>query len=175
MAVSTCLLLLISRDWIRVTFQFAKFLTGREKVMIGKFAVGATAAVALLFTVSAAEAKTWKFTAKLDGASESPATTSKGTGTAKLSYDDATKKLTYTVTYKGLSGDAVAAHFHGPADAGANGGVEVPIAVGPSPIKGEATLDDAKAADLSAGKWYVNIHTAANPMGEIRGQVMAKK
>ena len=141
--------------------------------MFGKFAIGATAAVALLFTVSAAEAKVWKFSAKLDGASESPATTSKGTGKATLKFDDATKKLTYTITYTGLSGDAVAAHFHGPADAGANGGVELPITVGPSPIKGEATLDDAKAADLSAGKWYVNIHTAANPMGEIRGQVEA--
>ena len=143
--------------------------------MIRKFAVGATAVVALVFAASAVQAKTWKFEAKLDGASESPASTSKGTGKAELKYDDASKKLTYTITYKGLSGDAVAAHFHGPADAGANGGVELPITVGPSPIKGEATLDDAKAADLSAGKWYVNIHTAANPMGEIRGQVMAKK
>ena len=52
-------------------------------------------------------------------------------------------------------------------DAGANAGVELPITVGPSPIKGEATLDDAKAADLTAGKWYVNIHTKDNPMGEI--------
>ena len=143
--------------------------------MIGKFAVGATAAVALVFAASAVQAKTWKFEAKLDGASESPATTSKGTGKAELKYDDASKKLTYTITYKGLSDDAVAAHFHGPADAGANGGVELPITVGPSPIKGEATLDDAKAADLSAGKWYVNIHTKDNPMGEIRGQVEPKK
>ena len=143
--------------------------------MIAKFALCATAAVALAFAVSPAQAKTWKFEAKLDGASESPAATSKGTGKAELKYDDASKKLTYTITYKGLSGDAVAAHFHGPADAGANGGVELPITVGPSPIKGEATLDDAKAADLSAGKWYVNIHTKDNPMGEIRGQVMAKK
>src|ERR1700759_34874 len=93
-----------------------------KKVMIGKFAVCATAAVALAFAVSPAQAKTWKFEAKLDGASESPATTSKGTGKAELKYDDATKKLTYTITYKGLSGDAVAPHFHGPADAGANGG-----------------------------------------------------
>ncbi len=142
--------------------------------MFRKFAVGATAAVALVFAVSTAEAKVIKYTAKLDGASESPATTSKGTGKATLKYNDATKKLTYTITYKGLSGDAVAAHFHGPADAGANGGVELPITVGPSPIKGEATLDDAKAADLAAGKWYVNIHTAGSPAGEIRGQVMAK-
>jgi hypothetical protein len=145
-----------------------------KKVMI-KFALCATAAVALAFAVSPAQAKTWHFTAKLDGASESPPTTSKGTGSAKLTYDDATKKLTYEVDYKGLSGDAVAAHFHGPADKGANAGVELPITTGPSPIKGEATLDDAKAADLAAGKWYVNIHTAANPMGEIRGQVEPKK
>jgi hypothetical protein len=143
--------------------------------MIGKFALSATAAVALVVAASAVQAKTWHFTAKLDGASESPATTSKGTGSAKLSFDDATKKLTYEVDYKGLSGDAVAAHFHGPADKGANGGVELPITVGPSPIKGEATLDDAKAADLAAGKWYVNIHTKESPAGEIRGQVEPKK
>jgi len=140
--------------------------------MIAKFAVCATAAVALSFAVSA-QAKTWHFTAKLDGASESPATTSKATGSAKLSYDDATKKLTYEVDYKGL--EPVAAHFHGPADKGANGGVELPITVGPSPIKGEATLDDAKAKDLADGKWYVNLHTKDNPMGEIRGQVEPKK
>ena len=43
-----------------------------------------------------------------------------------------------------------------------------------SPIKGEATLTDAQAADLVAGKYYINIHTAANPGGEIRGQVVKK-
>jgi hypothetical protein len=148
--------------------------TGKEFVMMKGFTIGATAAMALVFAVSAAQADVVKYKAKLDGASESPATDSKGTGFAKLSYDTTTKHLTYTLSYKGLT-DAVAAHFHGPADAGANGGVELPITFGPSPIKGEADLDDAKAADLSAGKWYVNIHTAANPMGEIRGQVVAKK
>ena len=102
--------------------------------MIGKFALSATAAVALVFAASAAQAKTWHFTAKLDGASESPATTSKGTGEAKLSFDDATKKLTYEVDYKGLPGDVVAAHFHGPAEKGANGGVELPLTAGPSPM-----------------------------------------
>ena len=40
-----------------------------------------------------------------------------------------------------------------------------------SPVEGSATLTDAQAADLVAGKYYVNIHTAANPGGEIRGQV----
>jgi hypothetical protein len=141
--------------------------------MFMKLMFGATAAVALALAVPAAQAEKVKYTAKLDGASEVPPTDSKGTGKAKLVYDTDSKKLTYTLTYKGLSGDALAAHFHGPADAGANGGVELPITVGKSPIKGDATLTDPQAADLAAGKWYVNIHTKANPGGEIRGQVTA--
>jgi len=39
---------------------------------------------------------------------------------------------------------------------------------------GTAVLTDAQIADLTAGKWYANIHTQANPGGEIRGQVVAK-
>jgi hypothetical protein len=88
-------------------------------------------------------------------------------------YDPATKKLTYNVTYKDLTGPATAAHFHGPADAKSNAGIAVPVnGAVTSPIKGEATLTDAQAADLQAGKWYFNVHTAANKAGEIRGQVM---
>ncbi len=48
--------------------------------------------------------------------------------------------------------------------------VPVPATALASPIKGEATLTDAQAADLAAGKMYFNIHTMANPGGEIRGQ-----
>src|SRR6201995_5715617 len=114
-----------------------------------------------------------KFKATLDGKSEVPATTSSGTGTADIDYDAATKKLTYKLTYSGLSGPATAAHFHGPAAAGANAKVAVPIAnAGTSPVEGSATLTDEQAKDLMDGKLYVNVHTAANPGGEIRGQVM---
>jgi hypothetical protein len=96
----------------------------------------------------------------------------KGSGALNATYDTATKKLTYTATYKDLSGPATAAHFHGPADAKANAGVVVPVSGAmASPLKGEATLTDAQAADLAAGKWYFNVHTAANKGGEIRGQV----
>jgi hypothetical protein len=113
-----------------------------------------------------------KFKAALDGKSEVPPTTTAATGTADIDYDAATKKLTWNVTYSGLTGPATAAHFHGPAEAGKNAGVAVPIAnAGTSPVQGSATLTDAQAADLMAGKLYVNIHTAANPAGEIRGQV----
>ena len=68
------------------------------------------------------------------------------------------------------------AHFHGPADKGVNAGVVVPFAPPiTSPYHGTATLTDAQIQDLEAGKWYVNVHTAANPGGEIRGQVMHGK
>jgi CHRD domain-containing protein len=102
-----------------------------------------------------------------------PTNTSAGTGTADMDYDAASKKLSWTVTYSGLSGPATAAHFHGPAEAGKNAGVAVAIPnATSSPVKGEATLTDAQAADLISGKYYINIHTAANPGGEIRGQVV---
>jgi hypothetical protein len=114
-----------------------------------------------------------KLKATLNGKSEVPATTSSATGSADLTYDAASKKLSWTVNYSGLSGPATAAHFHGPADSGKNAGVAVAIPnAATSPVKGEATLTDAQAADLMAGKYYINIHTAANPGGEIRGQVM---
>ncbi len=85
----------------------------------------------------------------------------------------ATKTLTWTVTYSGLSGPVTAGHVHGPAAPGANAGVLVPFSGDlASPIKGSATLTDAQISDLEAGKLYVNLHTADNKPGEIRGQLM---
>ena len=114
-----------------------------------------------------------KLKATLDGKSEAPATTTSGTGTADVDYDAASKKLSWKVAYSGLTGPATAAHFHGPAEAGKNASPAVPIPnFASSPIEGSATLSDAQAADLLSGKYYINIHTAANPAGEIRGQVV---
>ena len=130
------------------------------------------AAAALLATTPAAFAETQMYKATLTAAAQVPPNDSKGAGALTATYDTATKKLTYNVTYTGLTGPAAAAHFHGPADAKANAGIVVPVnGAVTSPIKGEATLTDAQAADLQAGKWYFNIHTAANKGGEIRGQV----
>jgi len=114
--------------------------------------------------------------AKLSAASEVPANTSAGTGDAAVKLDKATKTVSWTVSYSGLTGDATAAHFHGPAAPGANAGVVIPIAAGsvPNPAVGSKVLTDDQIADLMAGKWYVNIHTKANPGGEIRGQVTPK-
>ena len=135
------------------------------RTMLAILALGATVAFA-------GPAFAEKLKATLDGKSEVPANASAGTGTADIDYDAATKKLTWKLTYSGLSGPASAAHFHGPAEPGKNGGVAVAIPnAGTSPAEGSATLTDAQAADLLAGKYYVNVHTAANPGGEIRGQV----
>lgn len=121
---------------------------------------------------SPAMAETMKFTATLDGTQQSPPVTTKGKGTATFTYDTTKKKLSWNVKYSGLSGPAVAAHIHGPADMGANADPVIPFKGKlKSPIKGSATLTDAQAADLEAGKYYVNVHTAANKAGEIRGQI----
>lgn len=130
-------------------------------------------AAALLST--AASAATVDFHATLDGASEVPGHSVKGTGTATATLDTATKMFIYTVMYKDLTGPATAAHFHGPAAVGVNAPPVLPMTSPASPIKGSATLTDSQIADLEAGKWYVNVHTAANPGGEIRGQVEKAK
>lgn len=135
------------------------------KTMLTILVLGATVAFA-------GPASAEKMKAMLDGQSEVPATTSNGRGIADIDYDATTKKLTWTVRYMGLSGPATAAHFHGPAEPGKNAGVvvEIPNAA-TSLVEGNTTLTDAQAAELMSGKYYINIHTAANPDGEIRGQV----
>ena len=124
---------------------------------------------------TAAASSSIAMTGTLSGAKQVPPNTSAGTGTVQSSFDKTTSMLSWTVTYSGLSGPVRAGHFHGPAAAGANAGVALGFTGAmDSPIKGSAVLTPAQAADLMAGKWYVNLHTAANPGGEIRGQVEAK-
>ena len=138
----------------------------RTRTVLATLALGASVALA---GPAFAEKMTMKVA--LNGASEVPANTAKGSGTADVNYDTADKKLTWKLTYSGLTGPATAAHFHGPAEAGKNAGVVIPIPNTASGSEGSATLTDAQAADLMAGKMYINVHTEANKGGEIRGQV----
>ena len=78
-----------------------------------------------------------------------------------------------TLVTNSLTGDPIAVHLHGPAEAGANAGVMVNFAAGgvKMPLDGQATLTDEQAAAFTGGKTYINVHTPANKGGEIRGQV----
>lgn len=133
------------------------------------------AGAALLALTSRSQAATTSFTADLKGSSEVPSNTTSGTGSATVTLDSATNKITWNVTFSGLTGPATAAHIHGPAPAGKNAGVMVWLSTkgkpAASPLSGSATLTAAQASDLMNGQCYVNVHTAANPGGEIRGQL----
>lgn len=119
---------------------------------------------------------TTKLTATLSAASEVPPINSKASGEADIHIGVKDYKLSWTIKYSDLSGVVTGAHFHGPAMAGVNADVIVPINGDlSSPIKGEAILTAEQSAQLLEGKWYVNLHTATHPDGEIRGQVVAKQ
>jgi hypothetical protein len=143
-----------------------------------KSALYAIAAISLVAVVPVslrpALAETVTLKADLKGSNEVPPNASTATGKAEATLNTQTRLLTWNVTFSGLSGPVVGAHFHGPSDAGKNGGIALPFKGAESPIKGSATISDNQAADLLAGKWYANIHTGANPGGELRGQMMKR-
>ena len=129
----------------------------------------------LLALPSVAMAETVTFKAEMLGTNESPANDSTARGLAEATFDTGTKELQYNVIYSGLSGPAMGAHIHGPADAGNNAGILVPFPHTESPITGSAKLNDQQAQELLDGRLYVNIHTKAHPGGEIRGQLIRAK
>lgn len=133
-----------------------------------------TAGLALigLMATASARAETVNYKAELRADTEVPPNPSKGVGHVTATYDTGTKKLSWKVGYTDLTGSATMAHFHGPAPAGKNAGVMVPINGSlASPIEGSATLTDDQEKALVNGDMYFNVHTAANKGGEIRGQV----
>ena len=119
------------------------------------------------------------FNVPLTGAQVVPPVQTHGSGSAQLTYDPATRHLTWSVTYSGLSSEATMAHFHGPAPTGKNAGVLIWISkrgeAMQTPTAGETTLTPEQAQQFMAGDWYINLHTKEYPAGEIRGQVMPPK
>jgi hypothetical protein len=144
--------------------------------------VAMLALLAVPSTVSAVDPSQPAYGGPMTGAQENPAvaTAGSGHGTAVVSADGST--VTYLITYSGLSGPVNASHIHTGA-AGSNGGVILPITPGPSPMTGTLTAANFTAsgpvttfaqavAAIRAGTAYFNLHTTANPGGEIRGQIL---
>jgi hypothetical protein len=130
----------------------------------------ATALAALAGSPALAQSVNLK--ADLAATSEVPPTNSQGKGSLTATYDPASKRITWRGTVTGLTGEVTAAHFHGPAGPGQNAGVLVPTpGVKMGAFEGSATLTDEQARLITGGQTYFNIHTAANPQGEVRGQV----
>ena len=105
-----------------------------------------------------------------------PRSATGGTGQVDAVLDKTTRLLRWKLSYRGLTGTAIAGHFHGPAAVGASAGVALAFK-GPltSRMDGQATLTPAQMAELLAGKWYVDIHTRAFPGGEVRGQLIMRE
>ena len=130
---------------------------------LGLIAAGTSHAALIEWTASLDQAQEVGFPVPVPGA----------TGSAFGTLDTGSGLLNWNISWSGLSGPALAMHFH-MAPPGANGGVQVNIGAISgltSPSIGAAVVTAANMADLLAGNWYINIHTALNPGGEIRGQV----
>jgi hypothetical protein len=116
------------------------------------------------------------FTTRLAGNNEVPQNFSMGTGTVDALLDTRTGLLRWKLSYSNLTGAPVMGHFHGPAEIGANAGVALAF---PMPLsasyEGRATLTSQQMADMRAGKWYANLHTAKYPDGEVRGQMIERR
>jgi len=126
---------------------------------------GLIAAIALASSAYAGDVKV-----TLTGAEEVPAVTTSATGTGTISVkDDGT--ISGSVTTKGVEG--MAAHIHR-APAGKNGPPVVPLTKtgdGVWSVAEGTKLNAEQLAAFKAGELYVNVHSAANKGGEIRGQL----
>jgi hypothetical protein len=165
-----------------VAYDWRDFFGRQEAKMnfaVTRCALIVTACLAGFGWSGSAQADPQSFKVPLSGAREVPPVETPATGAADITYDPATRVVSWVITYRGLSGPATAAHLHGPA--GQEG--KAPLVVWMSkqgspaenPIEGQATLTPEQAQQLAAGQWYVNVHTQANPGGEIRGQVIPPK
>jgi CHRD domain len=151
---------------------------GAMTMSLSRRAVLLGVALASIGMIGMAQAATESFKVELSGANQAPPITSSGTGTADITYDPATRVVTWSITYSGLSSPVTMAHFHHGA-VGKNGPVVIWLTQRgqsvSSPITGKATLSADQAKEFIAGEWYINVHTDDHPGGELRGQVIPPK
>jgi hypothetical protein len=146
----------------------------KRSKLVAAMAALAVGCVALAGVAGAAPNASTQVSAKLTAKAEIPAqavANSKGTGSFTGTLTG--RKLSWKLTFGSLTGPALAAHIH-LGKTGKAGNVIVPLCAGAkckSGLHGTSTLTAATVAALKKGGTYVNVHTAKNPNGEIRGQI----
>jgi CHRD domain/Divergent InlB B-repeat domain len=129
-----------------------------------------TGAVTSACTVTANFVAHITYNLVLEGAQEVPANISTGTGSGTAVVDTVNNTIVLNVTFNGI-GALTGAHLHGPATRGVNNGVKIGLTDIISPITETLTYLQADEADILAGNWYLNLHTAAFTGGELRAQL----
>ena len=158
----------------------AEFENSSRKWRIAMGRRASVVLVALMASTPEAMAIKIPIAAYLSGGGEVPPNNSPAKGAMEGTFDTDTNTLTWSVTYSGLSGAAIGAHFHGPVSyLGLTPEENAPIQVGTpgnlaSPFRGVAKIDDTQAKDLKDGRWYFNLHSKGFPTGEIRGPVVRR-
>lgn len=128
--------------------------------------LGAAALLALSTAAIAADVSLSGDFAGENGATNHPS------GHVDATLDTVTHKLRYTITYDGLTGPVVIAHFHGPAQPGVSAGA-LKLIPGPyvSGMSNTVAVDAATQSALISNLAYVNLHTHEHPKGEARAQM----
>ncbi len=143
----------------------------KKKLLLSTFG-----AILFAFNVNASHLKdNLLITAKLNGSQEVPVVTTNAIGVGSFMLNAMRDTICINIGVTGLSGAITGIHIH-EGDMGMNGGVFkdlTPFVVGNriTAILTGADVSSANVAKFLSGKFYVNIHTAANPNGEIRGQL----
>jgi hypothetical protein len=142
----------------------------RKTLALGLIVVAAAGAYTAL--AAASSSRNDRFSASLNRGQEVPKP--KGVSLLASGRFSATlsgSKLKWKLTFKRLTGSVSAAHIH-LAKRGKAGPVIVPLC-GPckSGTSGTAVVSSKVVSEMKSGDTYVNVHTAKNPAGEIRGQV----
>ena len=157
----------------------ARQLLPRNQVMSKRLRPAALAC-ALIAAASPAFALKIPIQATLTGGGEVSPNDSQARGLMQGTFDTDTNTLEWTVTYTGLTTEAIGAHFHGPVSyLGLTPEENAPIQVGTpgsllSPFHGVAKIDDVQAQDLKDGRWYFNLHSKKIPGGELRGPIVRR-
>ena len=119
--------------------------------------------------------KIYQVSTTLSGANELPVVTSSATGVTTGTYNQTTKTLSISTTYSGIT--PTLGHVHAqvvPTNALKSGAPFITFTNLASPIVSTTVLTAAQETDLFNGIHYVNLHSVANPSGEIRGNLTVK-